>query len=44
MGFRLLIFVAAIVVMVLLAGFAFPTGDDTANAAKSGDMNISEIK
>lgn len=43
-GYRLVLFVMALVTMILLAGFAFSTGDEAATASNDVKIKISKVE
>lgn len=43
-GLRLALFIGAIVTMILLAAFAFPTDDKSTKASSQSKVNTTELK
>jgi len=44
MSFRLALFIGALVAMILLAAFAFPTDDKLAEASSNSKVSMTETK
>jgi len=44
MGFRLALFIGALITMILLAAFAFPTDNKSAEASPPSKVSATELK
>jgi hypothetical protein len=43
-GYRIILFILALTTMIMLAGFAFPSGDDNASITEQDKTSVSKIE